>query len=187
MKKEFPKFWFEGNLYFNWINSEEDLQKLFVAYEGSMTPDEILDKSKNQNYPDKGHDYTIYGLRSEHIHGDKTLREFLEENGVVLHKEFIPALFKYHHHGQLADFDFEPSEEKVEILYKEADVVKLLKKAIACGTRVGFTFGIHAKDEEKAMFFIEDKKFIDIAIQNFINTEGKEYSELLKEYNDTIK
>jgi len=183
MRKEFPKFWFEGNLYFNWVNSQEDLQKVFELYEGSMTPDEILDRSKNEQYLEKEPNYNTYGLRSEHIHGDKTLREYLEEHGIILHKEFIPVLFKYHHHGQLDSFDFECPDP--EILYKEADVVKLIKSAIAYSSNMGYFIGINATEEEKTKFFIDKKELIQTITEGFIKTHGEEYNKILNEINET--
>lgn len=77
-KKEFPQFWFEGNLAFFMVNNLEDLQRVFNQYKGQMTPDEILDKSVNVD--DK---LDNFGLRREHK-GDVTLRQFLEDNGVEL-------------------------------------------------------------------------------------------------------
>ena len=77
-KKEFPRFWFESNLYFYWVNDLNDLQKVFDAYEGHLTPDEILDVSKNVD--DK---LDNFGLRMEHK-GSVSLRQFLTDNGVEL-------------------------------------------------------------------------------------------------------
>ena len=74
---KFPKFWYEGNLYFNYVSSIEDLQKLFNNYKGSESVDDLLDKSKNN--PQSKDDY--YGLRRE-CNGTKTLRKFLIENGI---------------------------------------------------------------------------------------------------------
>jgi len=73
-------FWFDGNMYFKLIEVEEDLEELFKAYEGYMTPDEILDKAKNAVGS------TIernFGLRIEH-RGDTTLREFLVSKNVKI-------------------------------------------------------------------------------------------------------
>ena len=77
-KKEFPRFWFDGNLAFMWVNNLEDLQQVFDQYEGQMTPDELLDKSLNAN-----EELTNFGLYYEHK-GDVTLRQFLNNNEVVL-------------------------------------------------------------------------------------------------------
>lgn len=75
-EKEFPRFWYDANLVFMWVENLEDLQFVFDQYKGHMTKDEILDKSRNaydslQNF----------GLYSEH-RGDVTLRQFLTDNGV---------------------------------------------------------------------------------------------------------
>lgn len=77
-KKEFPRFWFEGNLAFLWVNNLEELQFVFDQYKGHMTPDEVLDKSLNAN-----DELTNFGLYGEHD-GDVTLRQFLTDNGVEL-------------------------------------------------------------------------------------------------------
>ena len=73
----FPKFWYEGNLYFGYVSSLEDLKKVFKNYEGHENVDALLDKSKNN--PDSDDDY--FGLRRE-CNGTKTLREFLVEKGI---------------------------------------------------------------------------------------------------------
>jgi hypothetical protein len=71
--KYFPRFWFEGNHAFMWVNSLDDLQEVFDNYEGIMTPDKILDTAVNNPNVDKD-----FGLRGEHT-GDITLRKFLEQ------------------------------------------------------------------------------------------------------------
>ena len=76
--KEFPQFWFEGNLAFFMVNNLKDLQRVFDQYEGQMTPDDILDKSVNVD--DK---LDNFGLRMEHK-GKVTLRQFLSNNEVVI-------------------------------------------------------------------------------------------------------
>ena len=75
-KKEFPRFWFEGNLAFFWVNNLEDLQRVFDQYKGQMSSDDILDLSVNVD--DK---LDNFGLRREHK-GDVTLRQFLSDNGI---------------------------------------------------------------------------------------------------------
>ena len=74
--KEFPEFWFEGNLFFDYVLSMEDLYRLFNNYDGQLSIDEILDKSKNCD----GVDYPYYGLRRE-CDGNISLREFLVSKG----------------------------------------------------------------------------------------------------------
>ena len=75
--KPFPRFWFEGNLFFAWVNNAEDLQKVFVEYDGQATKDEILDKAVNLE------DGVLnnFGLRGEY-NGNLTLRQFLTDNEV---------------------------------------------------------------------------------------------------------
>lgn len=81
----FPMFWFDGNMYFKLIETEGDLEELFKAYEGHMTPDEILDKAKCTVYDPVTQkiSYKNFGLRSEH-RGDTTLREFLVSKNVKI-------------------------------------------------------------------------------------------------------
>jgi len=74
--KYFPRFYYESNLYFGWINSLEDLDAVFKEYEGHMTKDEILDKSFNI----KGKDCKEFGTRIEH-NGEKSLRRYLAQHG----------------------------------------------------------------------------------------------------------
>lgn len=74
--KNFPRFWFEGNLYFNWVNSLDDMQKVFDAYKDQMTKDEIVDKAVNTDAGMKN-----FGLRAEHK-GTVTLRKFLKDHGI---------------------------------------------------------------------------------------------------------
>jgi hypothetical protein len=73
----FPRFWFESNLYFGWVENLDDLNKVFEQWEGQMTKDEILDKAVD--FPDGN--FKEFGLRTEHT-GNVTLRQFLEEKGV---------------------------------------------------------------------------------------------------------
>jgi hypothetical protein len=91
MKKEkrFPRFWFEGNTFFYWVESEADLQRVFDNYKGHMTPDKILDKARCSEY-----DLTIdnFGLRSEHT-GKLTLRRFLSRNGIKFKR--ANSIFRY--------------------------------------------------------------------------------------------
>ena len=76
MSEKFPRFWFEGNHAFMWVNDLNDLQQVFDNYDGVMTPDEVLDKSVN--VPG---DYKNFGLRIEHK-GERTLREHLKMFGI---------------------------------------------------------------------------------------------------------
>lgn len=72
-EKYFPRFWFEGNHAFMWVNNLEELQQVFDLYEGIMTPDEILDKAVNI----AGDDFKEFGLRIEHD-GKTSLRKHLK-------------------------------------------------------------------------------------------------------------
>ena len=82
----FPRFWFEGNLAFFWINNVYDLYKVFEQYEGHMTPAEILDKSHNINigkFHNTDKKYNNFGLRREHT-GKTTLRQFLIQRNIII-------------------------------------------------------------------------------------------------------
>jgi len=74
--KEFPRFWYDSNLVFMWVNNLEELQFVFDQYEGYMTKDDLLDKSRNVDG-----NLSNFGLYQEHK-GDVTLRQFLTDNGV---------------------------------------------------------------------------------------------------------
>lgn len=76
---KFPIFWFEGNLYFNSVESFDDLKMVLVAYDGTETVDAFFDKARNN--PNSKDPY--YGFRRE-CSGDKTLRQFFQENGIEL-------------------------------------------------------------------------------------------------------
>jgi hypothetical protein len=89
---EFPAFWFEGNMWSGEVKSRDDLQKVFDAYArseaGNWTQDEVLDESRSAIagqepvHVVRNYDLPSYGVRREHG-GDKTLREFLAENGIT--------------------------------------------------------------------------------------------------------
>jgi hypothetical protein len=69
------RFWFEGNLFFGWINGPEDWQRLREEYSG---------KTDNQLLAAKrffGASKPNFGFRMEHK-GPGTLKDFFEENGM---------------------------------------------------------------------------------------------------------
>jgi len=68
-------FWFEGNLFFDWINGPEDWRRLQDAYPGCS--DEALLATKRFN----GASIPNFGFRMEHK-GPGTLKDFFEENGM---------------------------------------------------------------------------------------------------------
>jgi hypothetical protein len=78
--KTFPRFWFESNLYFGWVNNIEELEFVFEEYKSQMSRDEVLDTAVN--YDDT---LTEFGLRIEH-QGKITLRKFLEDNDITFPK-----------------------------------------------------------------------------------------------------
>lgn len=82
----FPKFWYESNACWGWVNSIEDLREK-MKHQTNLedcgifkTKDEFLDKSFQNE--DGSLDF---GTRIEHF-GTKTLREFLLENHVDINK-----------------------------------------------------------------------------------------------------
>ena len=42
---DFPRFWFDANLFTGMIKNEADLKKLFKIYEGQLSSHELLTKS----------------------------------------------------------------------------------------------------------------------------------------------
>lgn len=86
--KKFPKFWYESNACWGWVESIEDLQEKIdlqtnPLYGGLKTADEVLDRSRQNNL--HGEEILDFGTRMEHK-GKQTLRQFLIENEVDLSK-----------------------------------------------------------------------------------------------------
>jgi hypothetical protein len=73
------RFWFEGNLFFDWINGPEDWQRLRDAYPDYS--DERLLAAKRFNGASKPN----FGFRMEHK-GPGTLKDFFEDNGMEVPK-----------------------------------------------------------------------------------------------------
>jgi hypothetical protein len=82
---EFPKFWYESNACWGYVNSFEELaDKVELQLQGHSSiasVDDFLDSS----YQSK-HDALDFGTRREHTELF-TLREFLTEQGVI--EEFL--------------------------------------------------------------------------------------------------
>ena len=76
--KKFPKFWFEGNHAFMWVNNIEDLKQVFKQYDEYMSADKVLDTAVNVD-----DELSNFGLRSEH-QGNVTLRQFLKDNNIEI-------------------------------------------------------------------------------------------------------
>jgi hypothetical protein len=84
------RFHFEGNRFFDGVEGPEDWQRLRSAYP-ELSDDELL-ASKEATYKctrsaEEREKRPNYGRRFEHD-GDKTLRDFFVENGML---ELIPA------------------------------------------------------------------------------------------------
>ncbi len=81
--KIFKEFWFEGNLYFNYVKSTNDLKRLFSNYFGQMNIDEILDNSHSQIVHDDlpTSKEPSYGF-GRGYNSEKSLREYLKELGL---------------------------------------------------------------------------------------------------------
>jgi hypothetical protein len=76
--EQFPKFWFESNLFFGWICCLNDLQKMFDIYKEYRNKDEILDESRE--YTGVFHkDHFEFGFGFEYK--GKTLKQFLNGYG----------------------------------------------------------------------------------------------------------
>ena len=71
------RFWFEGNLFFGWINGPEDWQRLRDAYPDYS--DERLFAAKRFFGASKPN----FGFRIEHK-GPGTLKDFFEDNGMEI-------------------------------------------------------------------------------------------------------
>ena len=81
--KNFVPFYFEGNLYFGWIKSKRDFNKVIKAYKGQMTKDQLLDRSHGHCNNEFYGDNKQFGLYSEYT-DKQILREFLTENNIEL-------------------------------------------------------------------------------------------------------
>jgi hypothetical protein len=84
------RFHFEGNQFFDGVESPEDWQRLRAAYP-DLTDDELL-ASKEATYgghrsAEERERRPNFGRRIEHD-GEKTLRDFFVENGML---ELIPV------------------------------------------------------------------------------------------------
>jgi len=84
MKNEkFPKFWFDSNACFGYVESITDLRNAFIQntskYSSVRTFVEFLNLCKQHS----NNESLNFGLRVEHS-GVKTLYQFLSENGVDL-------------------------------------------------------------------------------------------------------
>ncbi len=76
---EFKKFWFEGNLFFKYVENENDVKHLLTNYEGSY--DVVLGaKLKDENLSPT--EFPEFGLYAEHT-GKITLKEWLTENKML--------------------------------------------------------------------------------------------------------
>lgn len=81
------RFWFEGNQFFNWVESPADWEKVKKAYSypgAEQSTDELLDKcreSDREGREAKGID-PKFGFARE-CNGKRTLREFFDEHGMT--------------------------------------------------------------------------------------------------------
>ena len=79
--EKWKRFWFEGNLYFNWVESLEDWEKVKKIYgEQNYSLEDLVDKTHVCPNSGPGRD-PKYGFAIE-CSGDHTLRQFFEENGM---------------------------------------------------------------------------------------------------------
>lgn len=79
---KFPKFWFDSNFYFGWVESMEELEKVYGFNISPGNPNRTFNeflKECKQNH-DKSLDF---GLRVEHS-GLKTLYDFLIESNIKI-------------------------------------------------------------------------------------------------------
>ena len=78
---EFPKFWYESNACWGYVNSYEELMEKAVlqlnSHSSIVTIEDFLDKSTQS-----AHAELDFGTRVEHT-GSYTLRQFLTDNFVI--------------------------------------------------------------------------------------------------------
>lgn len=83
----FPNFIFDANQFSGKVESRQDLEEVFKAYKNIYYDRaKLLDNARNRKIPGEEHNYGWYGLGSLYFNGDKTLRQFLLENGVDVPK-----------------------------------------------------------------------------------------------------
>lgn len=75
-EENWVSFWFEGNLYFDWVNNQNDWKRLLDIYSSHYDINCILD-AKNCPQSNK----PKYGFVIE-CSGNKTLREFFIDNNM---------------------------------------------------------------------------------------------------------
>lgn len=73
--ESFPRFWFEGNQFFGWVESEMDLEELFERYNRIMTKDELCKSACNK----EGSKEPVFGVKSE-FSGKTTLKSYLDKH-----------------------------------------------------------------------------------------------------------
>ena len=92
---EFPKFWYESNACWGYVNSFAELaEKVKLQLNGHssiVTIDDFLDKSRQSEYSELD-----FGTRREHSQS-YTLREFL------VHNEILDDFLAYYNNIQLND------------------------------------------------------------------------------------
>ena len=76
---EWPRFWFEGNQHFGWVESRADWQTVVEKYAGHSTEEELLTRCLE----DEDSDDAKFGFTSE-CKGPATLGEFLLGYGINL-------------------------------------------------------------------------------------------------------
>jgi hypothetical protein len=107
---KFPIFWFEGNLFFNLIQSFDDLKRLFDTYKGEESIDSILDKTRNKS--DSSVPYYGFGTDCD---GTISLREFFYENGVVINENNNTDISFVYGNKTTNDFEVLGINEKIEV------------------------------------------------------------------------
>ena len=86
MKNNFPRFWYESNACWGWVENIDDLVEKCKLQMDPVSGahhinniNDFLERSLKNEFPGAG--YADYGTRSEH-NTNHTLKEFLIKNGV---------------------------------------------------------------------------------------------------------
>ena len=80
-EKQWSRFWFEGNQYFDWVNTREDWEALIEIYRPHCLYDDVAAWILDRAQVDESAPSPKYGFASE-CRGPETLRQFFEKNNM---------------------------------------------------------------------------------------------------------
>ena len=75
--KVFKRFYFEGNLYFGWVENQDDWNDVKEEYKTHLVTEELLSARQRWDKSDSFGFYSEYNV-------DYTLGDFLKDNNMVL-------------------------------------------------------------------------------------------------------